>query len=521
MVNPDEILSVIEARDVDEFGAFISQRRSSPEEWYAHYQDKVEKGIKLKAEKFPVPSIKFLVPSAFRQYQIFFKRNLLSKLADRQFMTIALVVAPLLAMILGFFAKFVSGDEYDPDSYLFSHNENLPAYLFMSVIVALFLGMIIAAEEIHRDRKILERESFLNLSRTSYLLSKISLLFLLSAIQMLLFVLIGNWIMEIKGLNFSYWLILFSTACFANLLGLFISDGLKSIVAIYVIVPFLLVPQILLAGVIVKFDKLHYTFASDLVVPLPGDMMASRWAYEALSVNQFVNNAYQKPLYEIERLESNINYDMQFLVPAIIQETEDAIALQEHGASADELSERLHTIENALSTIILTLPFEDVDRLVEDQFSATTGNELISWLNKYQIALRKQRDKYTREKDVLIDSLLHEAGGKDAYVHNKRSFYNEQLAQLVLNRGDLHKLIKKEGLLLRKMDPVYNYPLRRNGRAHFFASVKLVGDKYIPTLFFNLATIWIMSIVLYVLLRYSVLRKVVDFSGSRNRKKTS
>ncbi len=181
-----------------------------------------------------------MVPGAFRQFLIFFKRNLLSKLADRQFMSIALLVAPLLAMILGFFSKYIAGDETDPHRYIFSQNENLPAYLFMSVIVALFLGLIIAAEEIIKDRRIQERESFLHLNRSAYLLSKMSLLFILSAIQMLMFVLIGNLIMEIKGMTFSYWLILFSTACFANMLGLNISDGLKSVVAIYVIVPFLL-----------------------------------------------------------------------------------------------------------------------------------------------------------------------------------------------------------------------------------------------------------------------------------------
>lgn len=518
-VNPDDILHVIEARDVDEFGAFTSKRKSSPSEWYSLYKDKIESGMEFNTEKKPVPPNKFLVPGAFRQFQIFFKRNLLSKLADHQFISIALLVAPFLALILGFFSKYISGDENDSHRYLFSQNENLPAYLFMSVIVALFLGLIIAAEEIHRDRKIQERESFLHLSRTAYLFSKISLLFILSGIQMLLFVVIGNLIMEIRGMTFSYWLILFSTACFANILGLLISDGLKSVVAIYVIVPFLLVPQILLAGVIVNFDKLHYKFTSNVAVPVSGDLMASRWAYEALTVNQFVNNTYQKPLYETEMMESNITYDMQFLIPAIIHEIEDAIALQQNNPSDQELTANLHTIEYALSSIFLTTPYQHPDRISRDQFSAATGNEVISWLQKYRSALRLHRDRLTREKDLLIDSLKRENGGLEAYIQLKRGYYNEKLAQLVLNRNDLHKVIKKEGLLLRKMDPVYSYPVRRNGRAHFYASVKLLGKKHIPTLFFNIAVIWIMTLIIYVLLRYSVLQKAVEFSGNLKRKR--
>ena len=155
-------------------------------------------------------------------------------------MSIALLVAPLLAVILGFFSKYVSGDDTDPHHYVFSQNENLPAFLFMSVVVALFLGLIIAAEEIIKDRKIQERESFLNLNRSAYLLSKISLLFILSAIQMLLLCDHRKPDHGDQRPDFLFTgLILFSTACFANLLGLNISDGLKSVVAIYVIVPFL------------------------------------------------------------------------------------------------------------------------------------------------------------------------------------------------------------------------------------------------------------------------------------------
>jgi len=113
-VNPDEILSVMECRDVDEFGAYTSRRKYPPEEWYSHYQENIQKGIVLKSEKIPVPALKFKVPGALRQFMIFFKRNLLSKLADRQFMSIALLVAPILALILGFFSKYVSGHEHDP-----------------------------------------------------------------------------------------------------------------------------------------------------------------------------------------------------------------------------------------------------------------------------------------------------------------------------------------------------------------------------------------------------------------------
>jgi hypothetical protein len=241
--------------------------------------------------------------------------------------------------------------------------------------------------------------------------------------------------------------------------------------------------------------------------------MASRWAYEALAVNQFENNAYQKPLFSTEMLESNINYDMQFLVPAITQEIEDALSFLEENREK-ELSASLRTIENAFASITLSTPYPNAQSLVPDQFSASNGKEAIRWLQNYQSALRDHRDKLSRRKDLLIDSLMREAGGKEAYVQKKREYHNEQLAQLVLNRNELHKLIKRDGLLIRKMDPVYTYPAKRNGRAHFYASVKRLGETYIPTRTFNLLAIWAMILVLYALLRYRVLYRAIEYSGN-------
>ena len=141
----------------------------------------------------------------------------------------------------------------------------------MAVIVALFLGLVISAEEIFRDRKILERERFLSLSRVSYLFSKITIMFIISAVQMLLFVIIGNTILEIKMMNWRFFLVLFSASCWANLIGLNISAGFKSIVTIYILVPLILVPQLLFSGVVVDFHNLNKAIYSAKYVPAIGE----------------------------------------------------------------------------------------------------------------------------------------------------------------------------------------------------------------------------------------------------------
>ena len=77
------------------------------------------------------------------RYRTFLKRNLMRKLADKQYMIINLLEPPVLAFILGYFSKYISNGEY-----VFAENRNYPVFLFMSVVVALFLGLTVSAEEI-------------------------------------------------------------------------------------------------------------------------------------------------------------------------------------------------------------------------------------------------------------------------------------------------------------------------------------------------------------------------------------
>ena len=90
---------------------------------------------------------------------MFATRDTLSKLSNKQYLLINLLEAPLLAIILAVIIKYKSAP--GGQEYLFRFNENFPAFLLMSIIVALFMGLTVSAEEIIRDRKILRRESFL------------------------------------------------------------------------------------------------------------------------------------------------------------------------------------------------------------------------------------------------------------------------------------------------------------------------------------------------------------------------
>ena len=67
----------------------------------------------------------------------------------------------------------------------------------------------------------------------------------------------GNGILEIPLEEVRYWVILFTCSCFANMLGLNISASFSSAVTIYILIPLLIIPQLLLSGVVINFDKFN------------------------------------------------------------------------------------------------------------------------------------------------------------------------------------------------------------------------------------------------------------------------
>ncbi|MCD6555930.1 MAG: ATP-binding cassette domain-containing protein, partial [Bacteroidales bacterium] len=299
-VTPELIFDIIEAEVVDEFGRYTERRKILPQEWEKNYLEGVPKDEVEEVNDEPPATLN--IPNWFKQFKIFLTRDVLAKISNTQYIVLNLLEAPLLGFILAFLIRYIA----DPNSsvYIFFDNENIPPYIFMSIVVALFLGLTVSAEEIFRDRKILKREKFLHLSRSSYLMAKIVILISISAIQAFLFVVIGNAILDIQGMYFAYWIILFSVFVFANFMGLNISSAFNSAVTIYILIPLLMIPQMALGGAMFSFSKLNRLIGSVDKVPVIADMMASRWAYEGLMVYQFKENKFEKQYFDYDQVKS-------------------------------------------------------------------------------------------------------------------------------------------------------------------------------------------------------------------------
>jgi ABC-type multidrug transport system ATPase subunit len=505
-VDTDQILQIVEAKVVDEHGKATRIRKVTPKEWADKFREKA--GIKDQAGtviKQKIPENSFGIPRLFKQSVIFFTRDFLSKVADKQYIIISLFGPPLLAFLLAFFTRFAD------ETYKLCENSNIPAYLFMCVITSLFFGLMISSEEIVKDRKILKRESFLHLSWFSYLNSKVMILFLVSAFQTLSFVLVGNLILGIKGMTLIYWLVLFTTSCSANILGLNISSAFNSVVTIYILIPFVIIPQLLFSGVLVKFDQLHLNSKTTKeYVPVLGDMMTARWSFEALAVEQFRNNKFEKQTYRYDMDASQNYYYAAFLInDGLNRDLQICKIYKDSTDFRDQVNESFTLLNHHIAEFARLTGIEPgswKSDLNAQKFNQDTYQEVLTYLG----TLRKYfMDKYksvNRTKDSIIKVI-----GREEMIRLQENYENKRLKFLVLDLDNPDKIVRTPLKYIQKSDPGYMKAVSKTGRAHFYAPYKRIGNLEIDTYWFNILVIWLVSVLLYLALYYNLLKKLITW----------
>ena len=563
-VTPELIFDIIEAEVVDEFGQYTEERKISPPEWRKHFQEKVQ--VEEIDEINDEPPATLNIPNWFNQFKIFLTRDLLAKISNTQYIVLNLLEAPLLGFILAFLIRYIA----DPTSstYIFFDNENIPPYIFMSIVVALFLGLTVSAEEIFRDRKILKREKFLHLSRSSYLTAKISILTIISAIQAILFVLIGNTILGVQGMYFEYWIVLFSVFVFANFMGLNISSAFNSAVTIYILIPLLMIPQMSLGGAMFSFSKLNRVIGSVDKVPVIADFMASRWAYEALMVRQFKSNKFESQYFIYNQIKSTANFKQDKLIPKLSESIESFEILQDEindktgskdsiveiqkmelALLRNEIRKENHQIIQEVNKLkkykagrgvkkinfdvrigdfnVLTasdsevkekliIPENIIKKLnIKDYNIEENGDDLFDRLEVWKDLYLSIYSSANELREKLID--YQDSKSPKYFVKFRNKFHNENLDDIVRNVYEKNKILRFKDKLIRQEEPIYMEPDDSNIigiRSHFYAPNKYFLGKFYSTFWFNVLFIWLMSLLLYIPLYYDHLRKILNFFGN-------
>ncbi len=296
-------------------GQLVPARRYSPEFWRDKYEAfrliQDVKQVSLRREstmtQAPAPAPRKRRLSSVRwhdewtQFRTLMRRAFMSKLRNRANLGITIGVAPVLALLIATILRYSDSGRYD-----FASAYHIPTYLFLALIVAMFLGLTNSADDIIRDRPVLNRERNLNVRLSYYVIAKTVSLAVFALAQCVLFVLIGNYLLQIRGMFWIDLAIMFLTAMSGVSLGLLVSSLVADPKTAANIVPLVLIPQIIMGGALIKYEDMNrnlaliYTFSrwfsenpteeqgkkmsSRLEVPLVCQFIAMRWSYEEMIV---------------------------------------------------------------------------------------------------------------------------------------------------------------------------------------------------------------------------------------------
>ncbi len=340
-------------------GQLVAARRYSPEFWRDKYEAfrliQDVKQVALKREPIAAlpaaPVVKrkrtqIRWHDEWTQLRTLLRRAFMSKLRNSGNLIITIGVAPVLALMIATLLRYSDSGTYD-----FASAYHIPTFLFLGLIVAMFLGLTNSADDIIGDRAVLQRERNLNVRLPYYVLAKVLSLGIFAVVQCILFVLIGNAILEIRGMFWIDLAIMLMTAMGGVALGLVISSLVDNPKTAANIVPLVLIPQIIMGGALIKYEDMNrnlglvYTFSrwfsehetdqktkkmdSKLQVPFVCQFIAMRWSYEELVVAQ-------AKLNPLTRRQDKVNDEIQRLAP---------------NAKTPETSARLNDLKEVLAIL--------------------------------------------------------------------------------------------------------------------------------------------------------------------------
>ena len=285
--------------EVKEFADIYSKLEQNGPEWEARFRSSIffQQYVLQRLSELPPAQVnsptrqKASAPrsSNWRQFWILTRRYAELVIRDRVNLLVLLLQAP----IIGFILALVAGDN------IFANGKspaNAQQVLFIMAIAAVWLGTSNAAREVTKETPVYLRERLVNLRVAPYILSKVAVLSLLCLLQSVILagavmlragapptgalmspvleMIIGVWLTTLGGLG----------------MGLLISALASNVDKAASIVPIILVPQIILAGIIFPLSGPSQVLSYITI---------SKWSIDSLGTTADVNRLFYQQVGDV------------------------------------------------------------------------------------------------------------------------------------------------------------------------------------------------------------------------------
>ena len=295
----------------------------------------------------------------------------------------------------------------------------------------------------------------------------------------------------------------------------YISHTFKTAITIYILIPFLAIPIIILSGIIVKYDKLNPEISSPSGIPIYGEIIPSRWAYEALAVYQYKENKYEKQFYVYNKVASISNYKKDYWVKELYQK---ANACKKNFLNLNDSTKEilLNNLELLFNEINIEnkfnkkIKFEFIEELNIERYNVELDKKLKDYFNNITAYYKKKSNKAINEKDKIISKYHKTDTGKNDFLMLKKNYQNESLNDLVRNDNDINRIVEYNNRLYQKLDPIFQDPKSSFVKAHFYAPTKNLFGKRIDTFWMNIIVLWLGSLALFITLYFKLFKRFLD-----------
>jgi hypothetical protein len=136
---------------------------------------------------------------------------------------------------------------------------------------------------------------------------------------------------------------------------------------------------------------------------------------------------------------------------------------------------------------------------MEEYKGKETYAELKAYMAQAEDILSKRSNQATLKGDAIIADMIRNVG-KEAIQNLKKENFNIKLEDCVIGADQARMLDVIDNYIVPRTGLIFLTPSSRIGRAPFYSSEKILGDWHIKTLWYNMAVMLLMSIIVAIFL---------------------
>ncbi|MCA1746507.1 MAG: hypothetical protein LC655_02340, partial [Bacteroidales bacterium] len=173
----------------------------------------------------------------------------------------------------------------------------------------------------------------------------------------------------------------------------------------------------------------------------------------------------------------------------------------------EQQEEALELLKNELlreQDSLTERPF-DAGMFAPEEFDDALSSKISVFLSDLNNFYLKQYMVNNRIKQGRLNQIMKDR--KELYYEMLDKYHNESVADQVKKIYEKNKIVESDGRLYQQSDPIFLLP--EQTRSHFYAPVKKLFGNYFDTYWFNIVVLWLGSLILYVVLYYDLLRRLV------------